>query len=554
MPFSSFELIKFHSVSKSFGPKNVLTDVSFSISCGERFALIGENGSGKSTLARLMMGLECPDKGGIWISPQSKMGYLPQDSFQSFEKDLSIQKFLLESQGHLETISRRLSELENLMAHLPPSKELDQAITEWGVLYDEFNDFNGYEAVERSKVCLTALGLDHLSSNQSISQLSEGERRRVCLASLLLKNPNLLILDEPTNHLDHHALKWLEEYLCTFRGAVVLISHDRYFLNQVATGMIELSSTTHQLSYYSGNYDVYLAAKKKELDHRLELYEKQREELSSLKKFVKAQTFSSPKVAPPKDANKMAYDRHGEKFANSKRKKISQAKTKIDQIESEKLEHPIPKGYKGIIFKPKIPLETSVALTLEDIEVEIGGKLLINQFSAIAHSRERIILVGPNGSGKSTFLKLLAFQEPPKAGKFIFSSTAFIGFLPQDAVFSHEKWTILEYLQKKFSLPERQLRSELHQIALIEDRFITQRIETLSLGQKRRLQLLELMLQGANILLLDEPTNHLAPGVIDQLEDALLIFPGTIIAATHDRRFASRVGTTFWQWGKVEKQ
>lgn len=551
MTFSSFELIKFYSVSKNFGPKNVLANVSFTISRGERFALIGENGTGKTTLAHLAVGIQSPDKGKVWISPHSKIGYLSQESFQKCKCNLSIREFLLESQGHLETISKRLKELEEIMAHLPECEELNCAMAEWDSLYSKFNDAHGYEALERAQVCLGALGLDQLSFDRNISQLSEGEKRRVELAGLLLKDPNILILDEPTNHLDHRALHWLEKYLSSFNGAILLISHDRYFLNQTATGIIELSPMTHQLAYYSGNYDDYLVAKHQELAKRLEAYEKQKEEIAFLQQSLKEQTFNPRRVAPPKDANKMAYDRHGEKHANGKRKMISQTKARLEKIESEKLEHPISKSYKGIVFRPKKELVGSFALNLEEVKIEIGEKVLIHHFSAIAKCKERIILSGPNGSGKSTFLKLLAYRQQPKEGKIDFASTALIGFLPQEAVFSNENLTLLEYLQSRFSIPESQLRSELHQIALIEDCFIGQRIETLSLGQKRRLQLLELMLEGANLLLLDEPTNHLAPHVIDQLEEALLLFPGTVIAATHDRRFANRVGTDFWEWPSI---
>lgn len=548
MPFISSELIKFHSISKMYGPKNVLTDVSFVISQGERFALIGENGCGKTTLARIIVGNELPDSGERWVSPQSKIGYLSQDSLGELPGHLSIQDFLLECQGSLITLSIRMQELENLMAQQLDAVEMNRITAEWDALYTEFTARGGYEAQERASLCLAALNLKHIPSDRLLFQLSEGERRCVHLASLLLSNPDILILDEPTNHLDYKAIEWLENYLRHFPGALLLISHDRHFLNRIATGIVELSPSTHGLNYYSGNYDDYLAAKQRELAAHLEAFEKQKEEMLSLKNFLKEQTFSPRKVPPAKDANKMAYDRRGERHMNGKRKSIAQAKQKLEILESHRLVHPIPKDYKGIFFKSRKPLEGAFAVQLESVEIEVAEKRLIQHFSATARPGERIILLGPNGSGKSTLLHHLASHQPPQAGTIALASSAIIGYLPQEALLEDEHATLIDYLQKRFSLPEHELRSKLHQIALLEDRFIGQQIGTLSLGQKRRLQLLILMLEEANLLLLDEPTNHLAPHVIDQLEEALLSFPGTVIAATHDRCFAQRVGTQIWNW------
>ncbi|WP_068469782.1 ribosomal protection-like ABC-F family protein [Candidatus Protochlamydia phocaeensis] len=543
---SSFQLIKFDSVSKNFGPRQVLTDLTFTISQGQRLAIVGENGCGKTTLARLAAGLDQPDQGHVGVSGCT-IGYLPQDSFPEQLNALSLEEALLQAQGGLHNLSKQLHALEEAMAQLSEGPALAAAMGEWDHLYNLFMERNGYAAEERARTCLSALGLNRLPMTRSLADLSGGEKRRVLLATLLLESPSLLILDEPTNHLDKQALNWLEVFLQSFKGAVLLISHDRYFLNQVANGILELSPIPPHLNYYSGNYHDYTVAKQRELAKRLEAYQQQQEDRQTLIRFLKEQTFSSKKATPSKDGNKMCYDHRGEKHINSKRKAISQAKALLEKIEEEKLEHPLPKHYVGIKFHPK-PLESPVVLRLEDIQLSRGDKRLISQFSATALLGDRIILATPNGSGKSSLLHLLANRQQPESGQIQYAPSAIMGWLDQEVSIENQSLTLQDYLQQRFSLPEHELRSYLHRLALIEDRLIKQKIEHLSLGQKRRLQLLELMLSGANVLILDEPTNHLAPRILDELETALLNFPGTIIAATHDRQFAQRIGKTYWEW------
>jgi len=549
MRYSSYQIIKFYSVSKSFGPKTVLSDLSFSISRGERVALIGENGSGKTTLAKMAAGLELPDHGEVRFTDNCAIGYLPQYLDLEGKRNLTLGEWVLESQGNLAKISKRLRELENQMANTSDQQILQSATTEWDTLHAEFMANDGYTLLDRSEEYLAALGLGHVELDRPIATLSGGESRRAALATLLLQNPDLIILDEPTNHLDQDVLEWLEDFLRQYRGAVLLISHDRSFLNRVANGIFELSSTTHQLHYYEGNYDTYIETKKKELLDQADEYQKQKEEITSLKRFLKKKTFTPTKVADPKDGNKMAYDRRGERNANSKRKEIARAKMDLESLEKNKLENPIPKDYTGIIFHPK-SLDSQYALRLEEVKVTVEDRKLIENLSVTLSPGERIILQGPNGCGKTTLLKLLANRQQPDFGSIEYASQIQIGYLSQEPEFDDPSMTILEYLQSKYSLAEHALRNQLHQIDLIRGEYVKQLIETLSLGQKRRLQLLDLMLSEANVLLLDEPTNHLAPDVIDQLEEVLLLFPGAVLAVTHDRRFAEKVGTRHYCMSK----
>ncbi|HSW72002.1 MAG TPA: ABC-F family ATP-binding cassette domain-containing protein [Chlamydiales bacterium] len=484
----SFQLIQFQSLSISFGPKTLFSRLSLTISRGERLALIGENGSGKTTLARLAIGEICPDAGSVSITPGIKIGYLSQNP--PTDLAITLEEFLL-------PLQKRLSQLE---------EQLPVSLAEWESTYEEFQKQGGYLVTQ----CLEALKLDHIPLTRSLSSLSGGELRRAQLAYLLLKPYDLLILDEPTNHLDKEAILWLESYLQSYQGALLLISHDRTFINRVANGLLEIQEGS--LRYYSGNYEEYLVSKKKELQEKIASYQAQKEEIKELNSFIKGETFSTKKPPPPKDRNIMAYDRRGERHISSKRKKIAQAKSRLEKIVLS--DNPLPKYYTGIVFHPE----------------SLSGQLPFD-----AKPGDRIILSGPNGCGKTTLLKNLQhFSFPP---------TAIVGYLPQEIHFEDDSITPLAYLQAQFSLPEEELRSRLRRIDLFEDRLIHQPISSLSLGQKRRLQLLPLMLNNANVLLLDEPTNHLSPAIIEELEDAIAKFEGLVIAATHDRRFIEKLGT-----------
>ncbi|HXF28413.1 MAG TPA: ABC-F family ATP-binding cassette domain-containing protein [Chlamydiales bacterium] len=460
MSCSLRQLIALQSVSKSFGPKTPLANVSLTISRGEKLVLIGENGCGKSTLARLLVGRQTADEGRVIVTEGVSIGYLAQDG--------------------------------------------------------------GFHEAD--------------------SLMSCGEKQQKALLQLFQEKPDLIVLDEPTNHLDDEALQWLEETLRQYRGAVVLISHDRYFLNRVADGILELCPQKHTLKYYSGNYDTFLATKQRELADEIRAYEAKKEEIASLKKEIKAHTFSSKKPAPAKDRNIMAYDRRGEKHMKGKAHIISQAKARLEELEEDELEHPLPKGYRAISFDPE-PLNVAFAFHFEK-----------GHFSASIRPHERIVIKGPNGCGKSTFLRLLLSKKAPPGGKLEWSSRAHIGYLDQEGVLEDEALQVIEYIQKRVDLPLHEIRSRLHQMRLIEETALHHRVGSLSLGQKRRLQLLELMFSKANVLVLDEPTNHLSPQLIDELEDALCAFPGVVIAATHDRRFIQKVATATWDFSTVAKE
>ncbi len=376
--------------------------------------------------------------------------------------------------------------------------------------------------------------IGYLPQESPIEKQSGGEVRRAHLASLLAENWDLLILDEPTNHLDERAVSWLEMKLRKMGGATLLISHDRGFLSRVADGVLELERG--HLTYYPGNYDDYREAKRQQRERLAQAYQEQKESRASLQKWLKQQSFSTKAPARPRDGNKMSYDARGERRAQSKSRQIAQARMRLMQLEENALS-PTPKSYSGIYFQPR-PLKTNVALRLENLEVKQGGRRLMPPLSGMIRPGDRVVLFGPNGCGKSTLLKILAQLE--------WAPGCRIGYLDQEGALLNEQQTPLSYLRDQFALPEHELRGRLHRLGLTEDQILDKLISECSMGQKRRIQLLTLSLSGANVLLLDEPTNHLAPSLIDELEDVLRYFPGVVIAATHDARFA-KIATQLWE-------
>ena len=539
---SSCQLIKLDAIHKSFGVKQIFNHLSLVINRGQRIALIGENGCGKTTLARLILGIETPDKGTISRSQDMSIGYLDQNTDSS---SLSVQQYLLEAQGSLLSLKKQLELLEESLAHEVDSIKITKLTEEWDNLHNRFMDRGGYASEEKVSQCIQLMNISHIPKEQLFSQLSGGEQRRVQMAALLIKNPDLLVLDEPTNHLDVETIEKIEDYLNQYGGALLIISHDRQFLNKIANCIFEL--TPEELFIYQGNYDDYKLEKTKRLSEALQIFEKQKTEISDLKRQLKMQIHNARGPKTAKDRNIMAYDHRGERNMTSRARVRNRLKTKLEEKEEEKLEHPIPKYYTGIVFHPK-PLNSYLGFSMEYVQINKGDRVLLSGLSHDVRPGSRIILSGPNGCGKTTLIKHLVHRLRPAKGKIAYSPEAVIGYLPQDELLGHDEETLLYYLGSKYPMPEYELRSRLCRMHLIDQNFILQRVDQLSLGQKRKLQLLDLMFSEANFMLLDEPTNHLAPDLIDDLEDALIEFSGVVVIATHDRRFAEKVGTHEWKF------
>lgn len=525
-------LLQFSHLFKSFGSFAILKDVSLSINEGELFALIGENGAGKTTLLQILAGTVQPDSGSFSKTSGLSIGYLPQELLLS-DPSVSVREFI--EGGSLSDL-----ELKMAMCLEDPAR-----LAEWAELQEKYESLGGYRRVPIEQV-IRGLKLESSLLDFPMSSLSSGERVRAALAKALIENPDLLLLDEPTNHLDQEMLEWLETALKQRKGACVIVSHDRKFLNAVCNHLVEIKNGS--LASYGGSYDFYLAEQDRILESQIKAYETQEEERSLLKQKIKSITFSKGKASPSKDRNIMAYDRRGEKHQKSLQHKLDAMKTRLEEIESNLLSHPKPKSIKGLRFT-EAPLASSVAIELEDAGKTYGSKILFFDLCKSICEGDRILVTGPNGCGKTTLLKVIARIVSLDKGSIRFAATAKIAFLDQEAELLPMDQTPLQYFESRFQLSEEELRRELHKAALGGGDLLKRPFSTLSTGQRKRMILLALVLEKPNVLLLDEPTNHLDFLTMEAFEKAILEFKGAVVAVSHDATFIEKIATQEWRFG-----
>ncbi len=544
MSIVSEQLLEVANITKYFGAKLILDSVSFSINRHDRIGLVGENGTGKTTLARLILGSLQPDSGRTRLPAATEIGYLPQEA--EAEAGLTIQQFLEQSMGRLDALKAALAVLETQLSapDLLPER-LSALLEEYGQLQSEFTVRGGYDADYRLDQVFSGLQLDHIDRARPIETLSGGEKTRVALASLLLSAPNLLVLDEPTNHLDFAAVDWLENYLLTYLGAVLVISHDRHFLNKVVTQIIELSPDTHKLTIYSGNYDFYLAERERERHKQQHAYEEQQEEIKTLQRLIKAKTYSSGKGRPPTDNDKMAYDHKGGNVERTKSREINAAKKRLEHIADNPIARPVNRWRINPDFDPGELVSRDV-IRLLDVSKAYGDRVLFSAVSETISSGARIVIQGPNGLGKTTLLRIIMDIEAPDSGEVRIARGARIGYLDQEQETLDLNQTVLQAFSRDLIGTEDEHRANLHKYGLFRDDQVLQQIGSLSIGQRRKLQIARLIAQKANVLILDEPTNHLDLDSVDQFERALCEFGGTVLATSHDRYFIERVATAIW--------
>ncbi|MDQ0247875.1 ATP-binding cassette subfamily F protein 3 [Bacillus fengqiuensis] len=512
-------LLQLNNIAKYFGAEPTLTNIKMEVQSKDRIGLVGRNGAGKSTLLKIIAGIHSYDQGEMIKPKDVTIDYMGQSTI--LESELSIWDEMMTVFQPLKHLEQQLRELEQQMGdpHLLNNEaQYEKLLREYDQLQIKFKDQGGYQYEADTRSILHGFRFADYDYNTSISTLSGGQKTRLALAKLLLTKPDLLILDEPTNHLDIETLSWLEQFLQNYSGAILIVSHDRYFLDKVVTQIYEVSRTT--ITKYTGNYSNYLTQKAEQYERDLKQYEKQQDEISKLNDFIQRNIARASTT----------------KRAQSRRKQL-------DRIELLSK----PSGdEKSASFLFDIERQSgNDVLKLEDIAVAYAQKAspVIQGISLRVTRGESIALVGPNGIGKSTLLKAVTDQLPVREGKVYFGSNVTVGYYDQEQANLISNKTVLQELWDDYpTKTEKEIRTTLGNF-LFSGEDVLKTVSTLSGGEKARLALAKLMMQKANFLILDEPTNHLDLDSKQVLENALIDYPGTLLFVSHDRYFINRITT-----------
>jgi ATP-binding cassette, subfamily F, member 3 len=529
------------NISKSFGIKQILNQVSFTLKQGERAGLVGPNGCGKTTLLRILAGMDPPDSGTVHFTPSSlKVGYLPQGLV--FKGEDTLSSFLMDGEDDLDDL---LSNLEKLSADISRSPSAPGLQEQYDRLLDEISRKTSQntsltEIVDR-------FGLSHLAAGTPIAHLSGGQKTRLALAKVILSSPDILLLDEPTNHLDIQMLEWLESWLQQTRASVLVISHDRAFLDNVTRITFELDPVSHNVKEYAGNYSTYLGAKQREWDSQWQNYNEQQIEIQELKSAA-AHLRGIAKFRKGGKADS------GDKFAagffgNRSKGTVGRAKNIEKRLEriltDEHVAKPRPSWQVRIDFNDSTPSGRNV-LVMDSLCVGYQPPPLLEDISLTLRYGQRVALIGPNGSGKTTLLRTITDQIAPLAGTFRVGANVKIGVMAQDQDTLIPTENSLEAIQRINGWNETEARSFLSKYLFTGDAVFTSAV-LMSFGERARLMLAQLVAQGTNLLLLDEPINHMDIASRVRFEEALKEYEGTILAVVHDRYFIHNFATEIWE-------
>ena len=506
-----------NNLNKSFGIDTILENVSFTVNECDKVGIIGVNGTGKTTLFKILSGIYGYDSGDIYLGKGVEIGYLEQNTnFHSegtiFEEVLEVVKDLIEMETYLRDLEVKIAnESSN-----PNSKELEKIMNEYSNKLEKFSELNGYGYKSEAKGVLKGLGFSDEDMDKKINILSGGEKTRVLLAKLLLKNPSLLLLDEPTNHLDSEAIEWLEVFLKQYKGTVIIISHDRYFLDQVVNRVFEIHNK--KLRTYNGNYSKFIELSKVEKELELKKFEDQQKE-------IKKQEESIDRLK--------AYGREKHlKRARSKEKMLDKVEV-LDRPE-------IYRKKANIKFSPSVTSGNDV-LEARDISMGYGDRTLFRNLNLNIYRGEKVALIGPNGAGKSTLFKIIMNNLQPLTGSVKLGTNVHVDYFHQEQKTLNLDNTIIDEIWNDHpQLTQTTLRTMLGAF-LFEDEEVFKKISTLSGGERARVAILKLILSNSNFLLLDEPTNHLDIDSKEVLEEALLNYEGTLFTISHDRYFLNTV-------------
>jgi macrolide transport system ATP-binding/permease protein len=417
-------LLTVSNVSKSFGDTTVLHGVSLLVNRGDAVGLVGANGVGKSTLLKLVVGELAPDAGTVAVNPGCTLGYLPQALAAA--EGQSVAQVIAAARGNLDALEERLRALEQAMAEADPL-DLDTLLADYAVYAQEFEARGGYDRHEADAV-LAGLGLAGLDRSRPVATLSGGEKARLGLAALLLQAPDLLLLDEPTNHLDIAALEWLEGFLESWRGALLVVSHDRRFLDRTVRTIVEIDEHTREAQAYAGDYSFYAEAKAQARARQAAEYAAQQEEIRELRRIIKSKGRQVAHNRPPTDSDGFYYAFKGQRVDAAVARNVRAAEEKLRRIEADPLPKPPPPLEVNPEFDPAL-FGSKTPLAVEQVAKHYGARTLLEDVSCVVESRARIVITGPNGTGKSTLLKIMAGVLPPDAGRVHRAPGVRVGYL-----------------------------------------------------------------------------------------------------------------------------
>ena len=522
--------ISLDGVKKYLDTSLILKNISFMVTEGEKVGIVGENGSGKTTILKLIAGIlhlnHCAgypyapvppgyDEGWVNTPKGAVCAYL--DQIPQFPFGTSVLDVLKSAFHEVYRLEKDIHELEEGMQHLE-GVDLERTLKRYGELIQSFELMEGYHVEEKLNRVCKGLHFDEKILVQDFNSLSGGEKTTVTLGKLLIEMPEILLLDEPTNHLDMESVEWLEEFLKNYKGIVIVVSHDRYFLDHVVNKIIEIEDKVSDT--YIGNYSDYIAQKDEKLRLQYENYKEQNKKIDAMEQSVKQLRDWAMKA----DNNKFF-------------KRAASIQIKLDKL--EKIDKPSMKHNMKLDFQ-QAERSGKVTIKVSDLSKSFDKKTLFHHAEMVVHYGERVAFIGPNGCGKTTFLKMLLGEELPDSGTVQFGASVLAAYLPQTVTFPNEELTVLEYFREDLFILEGKAREYLAKFMFYGSN-VFKKIKLLSGGERLRLKLSKLLFSDTNLLILDEPTNHLDTNSIESMEEALAGFKGTIFFISHDRYFINKI-------------
>ena len=511
--------IELNNIIKNYGLKNVLNGMNLTLKTGERAVLIGCNGAGKSTVLKIIMKQESISSGTINIRKNATIGMLKQ-IYEYEETNPNVYSFLQRSFEHFFELERKLKKLENEMSYEKDDEKMSELLQKYGNVQQKYIQMGGYDIQEKfNKIC-SGLQINEKMLNQNYNDLSGGEKTIVNLGALLLKEPSILLLDEPTNHLDMEKLEWLEKFLKEYKGTILMVSHDRYFLDKVATKTILLENGKEKI--YFGNYSYFLKEDEKRTLAEFENYKNQQKMIKKMKESIKTL----------RKFGELAKNEMFFKRAKSIEKKLA----KIEQLPQVDLEQ------KTLLnFKLNIDSRSGKdVVIINNLNKNFESKNIFENANLQIHYGEKIALIGKNGTGKSTLLNIIMNEDCEYTGEIKIGQSVNIGYIPQEIKFEDDNQTILNFFEQFDNRNETEIRTSLAKY-MFRGNDVFKKVSSLSGGEKVRLILAKLLKQNINFLILDEPTNHIDIETRELLEEAIKEYSGTVLFVSHDRYFINNL-------------